>query len=205
MWAQQMYDVTDVDFDNATKVTLNFTMAGSNNYRLGAWIYPDADVTTNANDRKVSFVINVDGKAYTVEQYMYKGANTLSNGHELVYFDLTNIEQYGKEKTPVIYITKGTNLTVEEKTALGEKIAAMESITLSNVGFTLIGTDATDFTIFKMGSAATVNTLMDEYGIDTAIRGIEDSVEDVDSPAYNLGGVRATKGLLIKKGKKYIK
>ena len=103
-----------------------------------------ADVTTNANDRKVSFVINVDGKAYTVEQYMYKGANTLSNGHELVYFDLTNIEQYGKEKTPVIYITKGTNLTVEEKTALGEKIAAMESITLSNVGFTLIGTDATD-------------------------------------------------------------
>lgn len=392
MWAQQMYDVTDVDFDNALKVTLNFTMAAKANYRLGAWIYPDADwteeaaqtwtdgkcpivenfknaigvypsfiaesnsylaryegstsgnttqnidfadsklealknavvtkngrkyinfiitfsepkaswskdrapkyygmanetadnrpymtvelpkpvatvdywtltdswkstrkdgaveisdgvmtitsgsdnakrgdikntaetfrldankvlfcevactaegVKTNAGDRKVTFVVNVDGDAYTVEQYLYKGEETTANGHELIVFDLANVEQYGKEMTPVIYITKGTNLTAEEKTALGQKIAKMDNITLSNVGFTLIGTDDTGFTIYNLGSAASVTDLMNAYGISSGIKGMN-AADESDAPAYDLRGVRtnSTKGLIIKGAKKVIR
>ena len=63
MWAQQMYDVTDVDFDNALKVTLNFTMAAKANYRLGAWIYPDADWTEEAAQTWT------DGKCPIVENF----------------------------------------------------------------------------------------------------------------------------------------
>ena len=392
MWAQQMYDVTDVDFDNALKVSLNFTMAAKANYRLGAWIYPDADwteeaaqtwtdgkcpivenfknaisvypsfiaernsylaryegstsgnttqnidfadsklealknavvikngrkyinfiitfsepkaswskdrapkyygmaneteanrpymtvelpepvatvdywtlteswkstrkdgavamtgdalditsgsdnakrgdikntaetfrldankvlfyevsctaseVTTNEGDRKFGFTIPVEGENYVVEQYLSKGMEKLSNGHELIYFDLANTEQYGKDKTPVIYIDSSDKFDVDRKKALGEKIATLSSIKLSNVSITLIGTDATNFTIHKIGSAASVTDLMNAYGISSGINSVN-AADESDAPAYDLRGVRtnSTKGLIIKGGKKVIR
>lgn len=165
-----------------------------------------ADVTTNAGDRKFGFTIPVEGENYVVEQYLYKGMEKTNDGHELIVFDLANVEQYGKEKTPVIYITSSDKFDVARKTALGEKIAKLSSIKLSNVGITLIGTDATNFTIHKIGSAASVADLMNAYGITSGVDRIN-AAADSDAPAYDLRGVRtnSTKGLIIKGGKKVIK
>ena len=46
MWAQEMFDVTDIDLANATAVSLKFVNANASGYRLGAWIVPNADWNT---------------------------------------------------------------------------------------------------------------------------------------------------------------
>ncbi|MGN0282444.1 MAG: hypothetical protein ACI4B3_09115 [Prevotella sp.] len=392
MWAQQMYDVTDVDFDNALKVSLNFTMLGGKAYRLGAWIYPDANwteaseqewtddkcpivekfkqvigvypsfiadannylsryegtsnadvqnidfattdklqalknaivvkngrkyinfiitfsepkaswsktrnpsfagtgnatassrpvmtielpepvaamdywtltdswkstrtngavtvsgdaleitsgsdnlkrgdikntaetfrldankvvfyeiactatgVTTNAKDRKLTFKVNVGSCDYIVEQFMYQGTETLSNGHELVYFDLSNLEKYPGTIMYKDAISSDNKLDTDAKTAAGSEIAALAATSLTNVGFTLIGTGDTNFTIYKMGSAKDVDTMKSAYGLPTGINGVNAAEQD-DAPAYDLRGVRtnSTKGLIIKGGKKIVR
>ena len=164
-------------------------------------------ITTNAGDRKIGFTIPLEGTNYVVEQYLYKGAETIANGRELIYFDLANIEQYGKAKTPVIYITSDAKFDEAQKTALGEKIAAAASITLSTLGLTLIGTDATNFTIHKMGTAKDVETMMNEYGISTGIDNAKVNASATDIAEYNLAGMRSAngKGIVIRNGKKYMK
>ena len=45
LWGQQMYDVTGVDFETVTAVSLSFVITyttNNKNYHLGAWIYPGA-------------------------------------------------------------------------------------------------------------------------------------------------------------------
>lgn len=46
MWAQEMFDVTDVGLSNASEVTLTLINANSSTYRLGAWVVPNADWTS---------------------------------------------------------------------------------------------------------------------------------------------------------------
>lgn len=46
MWAQEMFDVTDIDLANAKAVSLKFVNANASGYRLGAWIVPNADWNT---------------------------------------------------------------------------------------------------------------------------------------------------------------
>ena len=41
----QMYDVTEYDLNFVSSLTLTFNMLSTNTYKLGAWIYPDADWT----------------------------------------------------------------------------------------------------------------------------------------------------------------
>ena len=107
----------------------------------------------------------------------------------------------------MIYITSDAKFDEAQKTALGEKIAAAASITLSNVGFTLIGTDATNFTIHKMGTAKDVETMMNEYGISTGIDNAKVNASATDIAEYNLAGMRSAngKGIVIRNGKKYMK
>lgn len=166
----------------------------------------ESGVTTNAGDRKLGFTVTIDGTTYVVEQYMYKGIETLANGNELIYFDLANIEQYGKEKTPVIYITSDAKFDTTQKTEVGNKIKAAASLKFSNVVITLIGTDATNFTISKMGSAKDVATLLNSYGIETGIESVK-SANAKSQIEYNLAGMRSvnSKGIVVKNGKKYMK
>ena len=164
-----------------------------------------AGITTNAKDRKLTFKVNVGSCDYIVEQFMYQGTETLTNGHELVYFDLSNVEKY-PATTMYKDATSNGKLEGEATTAASNEIAALSATSLTNVGFTLIGTDATNFTIHKMGSAKDVAELKNAYNISSGINSIN-AADEADAPAYDLRGVRtnSTKGLIIRGGKKVIR
>lgn len=144
---------------------------------------------TNWQDRKVSFstlIPALDAETrYVIEQFVAIESVNLTNGHELLYFNLAAEDKYNTVSTPVIFKEgdTGNKLQPEQKAEVGAALAAQQKVTIGNVGFTLINAKVegqavpTNYNVYKMGSAKDIATLAAEYGFTpTAISEVEDTV-----------------------------
>ena len=80
MWAQQKYDLSDVDFSKVTAMSLNLVNQNSSTYRIGAWIYPNSDWTESSEQAWT------DGSCPVVENFKtvvgaYPSNQTSSNSY----------------------------------------------------------------------------------------------------------------------------
>lgn len=123
-----------------------------------------AGVSLNENDMKVGYTATVPSFGSTAvvnEQLLKSGAIDLANGHKLVYFDLSeknaNVAYYAGDA--------GNRFDTATKDSYRSQLSASTSVDISAVNFTLIGSGATNFSLYKMGSARDVNTLKIQYGL----------------------------------------
>ena len=122
------------------------------------------DVSLNDSDKKFGYTATItafDSKAVVNEQVVKKGSQTVNSTHMLVYFDLSTTNA----NTAYFTGDSGNKFTDDQKNSYKTALIAATDVTISSPNFTLIGSAATNFKIYKMGSAKSVNALLAEYGI----------------------------------------
>lgn len=154
--------------DNAKRGDIKNT---TDNYAIGdnKVIFYEIECTSqgislNNNDKKLGFTTvaeNFNNKAVVSEQVMRNGTLTLPNGHQVIYFDIANTN------ANVAYFSGDVNnkFTTEDKGLFRQALAQQKDVSVTGINFTLIGTDDTDFKIYKMGSTKDVNILKHAYGL----------------------------------------
>mgnify|MGYP002852285375 CR=1 FL=1 len=166
-------------------------------------------VTQNYGDMKFGYTSTVAAFSETAvvnEQHLRGNASnteyTIGEEGFLVYFDLSarnaNVAYYQGDS--------GNKFDGATKDAFRAALTEVTDLTISNPNFTLIGSDATNFTITRMGSAKDLETLLAE------LNGTGDGIADIEkastsaSGIFDLSGRRLSKpaaaGLYIINGKK---
>lgn len=166
-------------------------------------------VTQNYGDMKFGYTATVaafDEKAVVNEQHLRGNSSNTQypvDGGYLVYFDLS------ARNANVAYFAgdSGNKFDGTTKDNFRAALTAVSDLTITALNFTLIGSDATGFTITKMGSAKDVETLLAEFlGEDTGIRTLDNGqTANGGNAIYNLAGqrmIRLQKGINIVNGKK---
>ncbi len=166
-------------------------------------------VTQNYNDMKFGYTTTVAAFSETAvvnEQHLRGNASnteyTIGEEGYLVYFDLSarnaNVAYYQGDS--------GNKFDGATKDNFRAALTEATNLTISNPNFTLIGSDATNFTITRMGSAKNLEALLAELnGSGDGISGI-DSEKSAVSGIFDLQGRRISKptaaGVYIINGKK---
>ena len=150
-------------------------------------------VTQNYNDMKFNFTATVSAFSETPVVNEQLTRNNKSNteypveGGYLVYFDMSS-------HNPNTSYYKGDSSNKFDgttKDSYRAALTAMTELTISEVGFVLIGSDATNFNITKMGSAKDIETLLAAFSGDGIV-----NIDKVQMPAnaiFDLQGRRVSK------------
>lgn len=163
-------------------------------------------VTQNYNDMKFGYTTTVaafNEKAVVNEQHLRQNSSNTQlpvEGGYLVYFDLS-----ARNANTAYFIgDSGNKFDGTTKDSFRAALVEENALTITAPTFTLIGSDATNFTITKMGSAKDAATLLAEFS-GTGIT----KLTTVTTPAigiFDLQGRRISKptvpGLYIVNGKK---
>ena len=166
-------------------------------------------VTQNYGDMKFGYTTTVAAFSETAvvnEQHLRQNASnteyTIGEEGYLVYFDLSarnaNVAYYQGDS--------GNKFDGTTKDNFRAALTEATNVTITNPNFTLIGSDTTNFTITRMGSAKSLEALLAELnGSGDGISGI-DSEKSAVSGIFDLQGRRISKptaaGVYIINGKK---
>lgn len=168
---------------------------------------PTADgVEQNYNDMKFGYNATLpafDAREVVNEQVVRKASRVLDDGSTLVYFDLSTTNA----NTAYFAGDSGNKFDGATKDLWKAALNEATALTISTPDFVLIGTDATNFTIYAMGSALNVDYLLAAYPEKTD--GIGNIGADAaDKSIFDMMGRRLecidAAGLYIVNGKKVI-
>ena len=165
-------------------------------------------VTQNYGDMKFGYTTTVAAFSETAvvnEQHLRGNASNTEypvDGGYLVYFDISarnaNVAYYAGDS--------GNKFDGATKDSFRAALTAVTDLTITNPNFTLIGSDATNFTITKMGSAKDLESLLAAFnGGDNGVEKVENT-RTVSNVYFDLQGRRISKptaaGIYIINGKK---